>query len=249
MTRLPQPGGDYGDWGQILNDFLLQSHNTDGSIKDGVVVEDMLAPSVGAKLDNVGTVADGSVTETKLAPDVVTKLNAPGTIADGSVTETKLAPDVVTKLNSTGTGGVSAINGKTGDVTLAAADVGALASTYTPSWDTLTNKPAVIAAGVDAASARAAIGAGDGTVTVANITDASVLGRAIAQSSDPATARAQLGIGADQVGGNAYIIHGATAARVNPVDGSSIPAGASVFWISSTQPTNMDSTLDVWLNI
>lgn len=34
MARLPQPGGDAGDWGQILNDFLHQEHNDDGSLKD-----------------------------------------------------------------------------------------------------------------------------------------------------------------------------------------------------------------------
>lgn len=33
MTRLPQPGSDRGTWGDILNDFLSQSHNADGTIK------------------------------------------------------------------------------------------------------------------------------------------------------------------------------------------------------------------------
>lgn len=33
MTRLPQPGADDGQWGEILNDFLSQSHNPDGSLK------------------------------------------------------------------------------------------------------------------------------------------------------------------------------------------------------------------------
>lgn len=33
MTRLPEPGGDSGSWGAILNDFLRQSHNSDGSLK------------------------------------------------------------------------------------------------------------------------------------------------------------------------------------------------------------------------
>lgn len=34
MARLPQPGSDQGTWGQVLNDFLTQSHNLDGSLKD-----------------------------------------------------------------------------------------------------------------------------------------------------------------------------------------------------------------------
>jgi hypothetical protein len=34
MARLPQPGGDNGAWGDILNDFLGVEHNTDGTLKD-----------------------------------------------------------------------------------------------------------------------------------------------------------------------------------------------------------------------
>lgn len=37
MARLPQPGGDNGIWGPILNDFLLEAHNTNGSLKDASV--------------------------------------------------------------------------------------------------------------------------------------------------------------------------------------------------------------------
>jgi hypothetical protein len=33
MARLPQPGGDDGDWGDILNNFLAIEHNTDGTLK------------------------------------------------------------------------------------------------------------------------------------------------------------------------------------------------------------------------
>ncbi len=37
MARLPSPGGDSGKWGDILNDFLKQSLNADGSIKSTAV--------------------------------------------------------------------------------------------------------------------------------------------------------------------------------------------------------------------
>ena len=37
MSRLPTPGGDDGDWGNILNDYLSQSINADGSLKSGSV--------------------------------------------------------------------------------------------------------------------------------------------------------------------------------------------------------------------
>lgn len=33
MARLPSVGGDKGSWGHVLNDFLAQAHNTDGTLK------------------------------------------------------------------------------------------------------------------------------------------------------------------------------------------------------------------------
>ena len=51
MTRLPVPGSDEGSWGQILNDFLIAAHNSDGSIKNGVVAEQALAADVRTKLN------------------------------------------------------------------------------------------------------------------------------------------------------------------------------------------------------
>ncbi len=52
MARLPQPGGDNGDWGNILNDFLLQTHNADGALKSGSIGEAALSPSVQTKLNS-----------------------------------------------------------------------------------------------------------------------------------------------------------------------------------------------------
>lgn len=46
MARLPQPGGDNGSWGNVLNDYLLQSLNADGTIKAGVIGGDELAAGV-----------------------------------------------------------------------------------------------------------------------------------------------------------------------------------------------------------
>ena len=37
MTRLPTPGQDDGTWGGILNDYLDQSHNNDGTLKTSAV--------------------------------------------------------------------------------------------------------------------------------------------------------------------------------------------------------------------
>jgi len=37
VARLPTPGGDQGTWGPVLNDFLSQAHNDDGSLKPSSV--------------------------------------------------------------------------------------------------------------------------------------------------------------------------------------------------------------------
>src|SRR5574344_758181 len=43
IARLPQPGSDEGQWGDLLNNFLLQSHKGDGALKDGIVKSNNLA--------------------------------------------------------------------------------------------------------------------------------------------------------------------------------------------------------------
>jgi hypothetical protein len=35
-ARLPIIGGDDGNWGAILNDFLIVEHNVDGTLKNTV---------------------------------------------------------------------------------------------------------------------------------------------------------------------------------------------------------------------
>ena len=59
MPRLPHPGGDQGQWGQILNDYLSQAHNADGTLKSDAIQND-------------------SITELKLDQDVRSKLNLGG---------------------------------------------------------------------------------------------------------------------------------------------------------------------------
>lgn len=38
MARLPKPGGDHNQWGDILNDFLKVEHNDDGSLKANAAI-------------------------------------------------------------------------------------------------------------------------------------------------------------------------------------------------------------------
>lgn len=43
MARLPQPGGDQGAWGSILNEFLTTSLNANGTLKDNSVTSSVIA--------------------------------------------------------------------------------------------------------------------------------------------------------------------------------------------------------------
>jgi hypothetical protein len=73
MARLPNPGADSGVWGNILNEFLAEAHNTDGTLKDNVVTEDNLDSATRIKLNAVaGT------------PDWTTLTNKPAVVAEGA---------------------------------------------------------------------------------------------------------------------------------------------------------------------
>jgi hypothetical protein len=64
MARLPQPGGDVNSWGDVLNDYLTESHTSSGTLKANVVGSTQLV--------------DGSITEAKLDTALVTKVNSAG---------------------------------------------------------------------------------------------------------------------------------------------------------------------------
>lgn len=88
MARLPNPGGDNGQWGAILNDYLTQSHNADGTLKADIISETNLSSTVVAKLNSSGgSLTDGSVATVKLADAAV----ATAKLADGAVTDIKVA--------------------------------------------------------------------------------------------------------------------------------------------------------------
>lgn len=59
MARLPRPGGDPGQWGKILNDYLKVAHQADGRLKRGSVDEGALAVDVRGKLNSSGVGPQG----------------------------------------------------------------------------------------------------------------------------------------------------------------------------------------------
>ncbi|MFZ1250214.1 MAG: hypothetical protein WAR37_02085 [Candidatus Microsaccharimonas sp.] len=64
MARLPQPGGDANNWGDILNEYLSQTHASDGSLKSNTVGPSQLI--------------DSSISEAKLDAALAAKVNATG---------------------------------------------------------------------------------------------------------------------------------------------------------------------------
>lgn len=93
MTRLPQPGADANTWGDILNQFLEQSHNDDGTLKTSSV------SASGAEMAANKGKANGYAS-----------LDATGKVLSSQLPAVNNA--------------VTSVAGKTGDVTLAKADVG-----------------------------------------------------------------------------------------------------------------------------
>ena len=87
MARLPQPGGDNGNWGTILNEYLSETLDTDGKIKDNAVTSNTIAPD---SITNI-QIADGTIQEAKLASAVQTKLNAGTASPDWSAITNKPA--------------------------------------------------------------------------------------------------------------------------------------------------------------
>lgn len=80
MARLPQPGGDSGQWGGILNDFLMQAHNSDGSLKSGAVT-----PATSTTQGTIQLAGDLSGTATMpTVPALAGKANVSTTITAGA---------------------------------------------------------------------------------------------------------------------------------------------------------------------
>jgi len=63
MARLPQPGSDGGVWGDLLNEYLLQIHKSDGTLRDNVVTATSLAPGAvqASNLLNLSGATNGQV--------------------------------------------------------------------------------------------------------------------------------------------------------------------------------------------
>lgn len=142
MARLPQPGGDDGVWGSVLNDFLSQAHKNDGSLNDNSVSGTTIADNaIGAAKLNAQSGSDGQVlTRSTSASGGLTWTNrisssekgaASGVAtldANSHVTASQLAgvaasavgggQELVSTINATGITSLNLANGNAFNVTL-----------------------------------------------------------------------------------------------------------------------------------
>lgn len=118
MARLPVPGSDEGNWGQVLNGFLTESHKSDGTLKDNVISESNLSSDVQSQLRGsspTNLTYSRTATTVTIASSTGTDATVPS--ADASNAGILTASDK-TKLNSTsGTNTGDQTITLTGDVT------------------------------------------------------------------------------------------------------------------------------------
>jgi len=162
MARLPQPGGDSGQWGEILNSYLDVAHKTDGSLKDGSVT--------------TNTIANGAVTPAKLnssgQPTAGQALTYDGAeLAWTTLTSAGSVPDATTSIKG--------LVQLAGDLS-GTSDAPTIATNAVSSAKIAAN--AVTAAKITDANVTTAKLA-DGAVTTAKITDANVTAAKIANDA------------------------------------------------------------------
>lgn len=123
--RLPTVGGDNGNWGQILNDYLSVEHNSDGSLK-------IRSEGIPA------TIADGSITASKLSTTVNNYLasaqTAVQTVNGKTGTSVTLTASDVSAVSTSVVGAASGIATLDGTTKLTAAQL----PTSVPNKDRLT---------------------------------------------------------------------------------------------------------------
>lgn len=258
MARLPKPGSDKGTWGDILNDFLKQAHNTDGTLKDtGVVAEKYTKPSEGipendlsdavktklnsggapdADADTKGVIQlAGDLSGTAASPSIANNAVTTGKIQDDAVTGDKIAPALIDP--AAGTAGLRTLG--TGANQAAAGNDSRLSDARTPTSHADSHKGGGTDAIDDATDSTAGLMSSsdksklDGIESNADITDATNVAAAGAvMKTDTATTDMQFVVDEDSMSSNSA---------------TKVPTQQSVKAYVDAQVTSGQATDPVWI--
>lgn len=118
MGRLPEPGGDRGQWGQVLNDYLRVSHNNDGTIKTELL-QSTLAPDASTTVKGLVQLTGdlGGTATSPTVPGLAGKADAAHVHSATDITSGIIATDHLPAATATAAGVVqlaSAIDATTG---------------------------------------------------------------------------------------------------------------------------------------
>ncbi|HSX08170.1 MAG TPA: hypothetical protein VLG11_04730 [Candidatus Saccharimonadales bacterium] len=126
MTRLPQPGGDEGNWGDVLNEFLLIEHNNDGTLRaDGSLSTKYTLPIGGIPRADLDPSVRSSLAR---ADNPITTLGALQDVSAASPSDGQVltfsSGQWVAATSFTPTIPVTSVNGQIGGVVITKTDVG-----------------------------------------------------------------------------------------------------------------------------
>ena len=100
MPRLPEPGGDKGNWGEILNEFLSQSLSANGALKNNVIQESHLSSELQTKVNAAGILPADKAKLDAIAPNA-TANSSDATLLSRANHTGQQAISTVTNLQST----------------------------------------------------------------------------------------------------------------------------------------------------
>src|SRR5688500_7421158 len=101
MSRLPTPGEDQGNWGAILNDFLLREHTPDGALKiraDGTLSDFYQKPAGGIPPSDLASSVQATLSKANFSLNVKDF----GAIGNGSTDDTAAIQAAIDALPAAG---------------------------------------------------------------------------------------------------------------------------------------------------